>query len=172
MQNTVIVLYGVAKQNGCLALHSLLLHVVRRYWAATMEEWQTLLFSFCVFLANELAVTRYFVVKSFSACSFVPFWFGWWVLGALAHRYSVRLRCASYIEDNRVKTKYCMLMYWLLFVTLKRIINVFHFRIQKQTQTRRWDAKFSHYLSASTQSFVLSAWFAPFSLNRRQHTRK
>jgi hypothetical protein len=59
---------------------------------------------FLCLLAKEFAVTRSFVVKSFSACSFVPFWFKECVLGALAHRYSVRLRCASYIEDNRIKT--------------------------------------------------------------------
>jgi len=63
-----------------------------------------------------------------------------------------------------------MLMYWPLFVTLKRIIKVFRFLIQKQAQARRWDVNFSHNFSDSTQSSVLSAWFAPCSFNRRQYT--
>jgi hypothetical protein len=29
-----------------------------------------------------------------------------WRNGAVAHRYSVRLRCAPYNEDNRIKPKY------------------------------------------------------------------
>ena len=52
------------------------------------------------------------------------------------------------------------------------IINVFRLPIQKQAQARRWDAKFSHYLSASIQHSVLSAWFAPCSLNRRHYAYK
>jgi len=85
----ILLLYGTVSSNRTdryLASFRLLLHIVRRYKAAAVEESdrqtdrhtdrQTLLFSFCVcvFLPKELAVTRYFVVKSFSARSFVPFW--------------------------------------------------------------------------------------------------
>jgi len=55
----------------------------------------------------------------------------------------------------------------VLYVDVLTVICYF-----EQAQARRWDAKLSHYLSASIQSSVLSAWFASCSLNGRQYVYK